>query len=91
MAAGMKRLFRAAIALVAAGLVRKGIERAGKDARVRRKADDLRKTVRDQVPVARKKAGEMARDLRDAAGKRMPQVRQEAAKQIRKLAKLTEG
>jgi hypothetical protein len=91
MAAGMKRLFRAAIALVAAGLVRKGIERAGKDARVRQKADDLRKSVRDQVPVARKKAGEMARDLRDAAGKRMPQVRQEAAKQIRKLAKLTEG
>jgi F0F1-type ATP synthase membrane subunit b/b' len=91
MAASMKRLFRAAIALVAVGLVRKGIEKAGKDARVRRKADDLRKSVRDQVPVARKKAGEMARDLRDAAGKRVPQVRQEAAKQIRKLAKLAEG
>jgi hypothetical protein len=91
MAASMKRLFKAAIALVAAGLVRKGIERAGKNPRVRRKAADLQKAVRDQVPVARKAAGKMATDLKDAAGKRIPRIRQEAAKQIKKLAKVAEG
>ena len=58
MAASMKRLFKAAVTLAAAALVQKGIQRAGKDQRVRRKVADLQKTVRDQVPVARKKAGE---------------------------------
>jgi F0F1-type ATP synthase membrane subunit b/b' len=91
MAASMKRLFQAAIALVATALVQKGIQRAGKDPRVRRKAADLRKSVRDQVPVARKKAGKMMSELKDAAEKRVPQIRQEAAKQIKKLAKAAEG
>jgi F0F1-type ATP synthase membrane subunit b/b' len=91
MAAGMKRLFKAAITLVAAALVQKGIQRAGKDRRVRRKVADLQKTVRDQVPVARKKAGQIVSDLKDAADKRVPQLRQEAAKQIKKLAKAAEG
>jgi hypothetical protein len=89
--ASMRQLFRAAVALVAAGLVRKGIQRAGKDPRVRRKAADLQKAVRDQVPVARKAAGKMATELKDAAGKRIPQIRQQAAKQIKKLAKVAEG
>jgi hypothetical protein len=91
MAASIKGLFKAAIALVAAGLVQKGIQRAGKNPRVRRKAADLQKAVRDQFPVARKAAGKMASDLKDAAGKRIPKVRQEAAKQIKKLAKAAEG
>jgi F0F1-type ATP synthase membrane subunit b/b' len=87
MAASMKGLFKAAIALVAAALVQKGIQRARKDPRVRQKAADLQKAVRDQVPVARKKAGRMVSDLKDAAEKRVPQIREEAAKQIKKLAK----
>ena len=91
MAASMRGLFRAAIALVAAVLVRKGIQRAGEDPRVRRKAADLQKSVRDQVPVARKKAGQIMSDLKEAADKRVPQLRQEAAKQIKKLAKAAEG
>jgi F0F1-type ATP synthase membrane subunit b/b' len=91
MAAGMKRLFKAAITLVAAALVQKGIQRAAQDRRVRRKVADLQKTVRDQVPVARKKAGQIVSDLKDAADKRVPQLRQEAAKQIKKLAKAAEG
>ena len=91
MGAGMKRLFRAAIALVAARLVQKGIQRAGRNPQIRRKAADLQKTVRDQVPVARKAAGKMASDLKDAAEKRIPRIRQEAAKQIKKLAKAAEG
>lgn len=91
MAAGMKRLFRAAIALVVARLVQQGIQKAGKDPRVRRKAADVQKAVRDQVPVARKAAGKMASELKDAAGKRIPELRQQAAKQIKKLAKVAEG
>jgi hypothetical protein len=91
MGTSMKRLFKAAITLVAAALVQKGIQRAGNDRRIRRKAADLQKTVRDQVPVVRKKAGKVMSDLRDAAGKRVPQIRQEAAKQIKKLAKAAEG
>jgi hypothetical protein len=91
MAASMKGLFKAAIALVAAALVQKGIQRAAQDRRIRRKAADLQKTVRDQVPVARKKAGEIMSGLKDVADKRVPQLRQEAAKQIKKLAKVTEG
>jgi F0F1-type ATP synthase membrane subunit b/b' len=91
MAGSMKRLFKAAITLVAAALVQKGIQRAAKDRRVRRKVADLQKTVRDQVPVARKKAGQIVSDLKDAADKRVPQLRQEAARQIKKLAKAAEG
>jgi F0F1-type ATP synthase membrane subunit b/b' len=91
MAANMKRLFKAAITLVAAALVQKGIQRAANDRRVRRKLADLQKTVRDQVPVARKKAGQIVSDLKDAADKRVPQLRQEAARQIKKLAKAAEG
>ena len=91
MAGSMKRLFQAAIALVATALVQKGIQRARKDPRVRRKAADLQKTVRDQVPVARKKAAEIVSGIKEAADKRVPQLRHEAAKQIKKLAKVTEG
>ena len=91
MAASMKRLFKAAVTLVAAALVQKGIQRAAKDQRVRRKVADLQKTVRDQVPVARKKAGRMVDELKDAAEKRVPRFRQEAAKQIKKLAKVAGG
>ena len=91
MATSMKRLFHAAITLVAAALVQKGIQRAAKDRRIRRKAADLQKAVRDQVPVARKKAGQIVSGLKEAADKRVPQLRQEAAKQIKKLAKAAEG
>jgi F0F1-type ATP synthase membrane subunit b/b' len=89
--ASMKRLFKAAITLVAAALVQKGIQRAAKDPRFRRKAADLQKAVRDRVPVARKAAGKMVSDLKDTAEKRVPQIRQEAAKQIQKLAKAAKG
>jgi F0F1-type ATP synthase membrane subunit b/b' len=91
MAGSMKRLFKAAITLAAAALVQKGIQRVGKDRRIRRKAADLQKTVRDQVPVARKKAAEIVSGIKEAADKRVPQLRHEAAKQIKKLAKVTEG
>jgi hypothetical protein len=91
MGANMKGLFKAAIALVAAGLVQKVIQRAGKNPRVRRKAADLQQAMRDKVPVARDAAGKLASDLKDAAGKRIPRIRQEAAKQIKKLAKVAEG
>jgi hypothetical protein len=91
MAVSMKQLFKAAITLVVAALVQKGIQRAGKDRRVQRKVADLQKAVRDQVPVARKKAGKMVSDLKDVAEKRVPQFREEAAKQIKKLAKVAGG
>jgi hypothetical protein len=86
-----KQLARAAVALMAALLARKAIERAAQDRKIRRKASDLSQAARKQVRSAGKVVGENLSWLAREAGKQAPVLSREAVKQVKRLAKNAAG
>ena len=75
------KLAKSVIALAAAALVEKAIQKAAQDPKVRRKVEALVKAAEKRVRVARKSVSRLAK----AAGRQAPKVRRAAARRVKKL------
>ena len=75
-----KQLVRAAVALVAALVAKKAIQRASQD-----------RTFRGKARAAGKTLGDNLNRLARVAGERAPGIGREAARQIRRLSKAAAG
>lgn len=90
MARKTNRIGKAAVALVAAALVEKGVEAAAKalkNRRARRKVTALTKNAGKRAKGAAKSAGAKAAKLGSAARKKVPTIRKKTARRLVKIAK----
>jgi hypothetical protein len=91
MARKTNRIGKAAVALVAAALVEKGVEAAAKalkNRRARRKVTALTKNAGKRAKGAAKSVAAKAAKLGSAARERVPPARKKAAGKLVKLAKV---
>jgi len=75
------KLAKSVIALAAAALVEKAIQKAAQDPKVRRKVEALVKAAEKRVRVAGKSVSRLAK----SAGRQAPKVRRAAARRVKKL------
>ena len=75
------KLARSVIALAAAALVEKAIQKAAQDPKVRRKVEALVKAEEKRVRIAGKSVGRLAK----SAGRQAPKVRSAAARRVKQL------
>jgi hypothetical protein len=75
------KLAKSVIALAAAALVEKAIQKAAQDPRIRRKVEALIKAAEKSARAAGKKVSRAAKSAR----KRAPKVRRAAARRVKKL------
>jgi hypothetical protein len=75
------KLAKSVIALAAAALVEKAIQKAAQDPKVRRKVEALVKAAEKRVRVAGKSVSRLAK----SAGRQAPKVRRAAARRVKQL------
>jgi ElaB/YqjD/DUF883 family membrane-anchored ribosome-binding protein len=81
-AGNASKLAKSVIALAATALLKKAIQKAAEDPKVRRKVEALVKEAEKRVRAAGRKAGRAAKSV----AKRAPDVRRAAVSKARKLA-----